>query len=50
MMTKETRARFRAYLRYSDALWTMHQRIQQDGYIEVHDHRFLVVARKPEYS
>lgn len=32
---------------YIDALWEMHQRVQRDGYVEVHDHRFLIVARKP---
>jgi hypothetical protein len=32
---------------YIDALWDIHQRIQRDGFIEAHDHRFLIVARKP---
>ncbi len=32
---------------YRDRLWSLHQRIQRDGFVEVRNHRFLLVARKP---
>lgn len=32
---------------YRDALWGVHQRIQREGYVDVRNHRFLIMARKP---
>ena len=32
---------------YRDRLWNVHQRIQRDGFVDVHNHRFLLVAGKP---
>ncbi|HEX2907258.1 MAG TPA: class I SAM-dependent methyltransferase [Phototrophicaceae bacterium] len=31
---------------YFDQLLALHQTIQQQGYVDLHDHRFLIVARK----
>lgn len=33
--------------RYFDALLHIHERIQQDGYLDVRAHRFMLAARKP---
>ncbi len=33
--------------RYAEALFQLHQRIQEEGYLDVRDHRFLLMARKP---
>lgn len=32
---------------YRDALYRLHQTLTRDGYIRVHSHRYLIVARKP---
>ncbi len=33
--------------RYREQLWALHQRIGRDGYVDIRNHRFLLVARKP---
>lgn len=32
---------------YRDRLWDLHQHIGREGYVDVRNHRFLLVARKP---
>ena len=32
---------------YRDQLWELHRKIQRAGYVDVRNHRFLLVARKP---
>lgn len=33
--------------RYRDRLWELHLRIERDGHVDVRNHRFLLIARKP---
>lgn len=33
--------------RYAEALYQLHYRIQEEGYLDVRDHRFVLTARKP---
>lgn len=33
--------------RYAEALFQLHHRIQEEGYLDVRDHRFFLLARKP---
>ncbi|MFX1299754.1 MAG: class I SAM-dependent methyltransferase [Promethearchaeota archaeon] len=34
-------------VQYQDVLYLLHERIQSEGYLEINEHRFLIVSQKP---